>query len=154
MAYQEKIDKLVEMVRLVNHEFRPIISDTPGGDPPGNALHSTLAELRDHEQEVSRAVRTFTIADLTAREAPGIVVETDPIDQTSGRTLLSQFGTAREAILSILRTIDEEQWNAREETEDGGTTSITDLIDGLIVSDETMLTKLRNAASEVRAPAS
>lgn len=148
VAYNEKIDTLVATVREIQHEFRPKVNDAPGGNPPGNPLHQAMADLRDHEQQVSRSIRTFTIADLTAREQPGQIIEPQPISETSGRTLLSQFATAREAILSILRTLDDEQWTEEQKTEDGTTTTILQQVDHLIASDKEMVKKLHEAAAQ------
>lgn len=148
MARNEKIDALVQTVRDVNHEVRPKISNKPGGDPPGNPLHEAIIELRDHEQGVSRLIRSLTIADLTAREEVGELIEARSSANIGTRQALAEFGTAREAILSILSQLGDEEWEEQRETEEG-TISITKVIDDLVESDKTHLKKIREQAAAV-----
>lgn len=148
MAYQEKIDALVQTVRDVNHEVRPKISNTPGGDPPGNPLHEAIIEIRDHEQGVSRLIRSLTLADLTAREEVGQLIEGRSSANIGTRQALAEFGTAREAILSILSQLSDEEWDEQRETEEGAV-SVTKVIDDLIESDKTYLKKIREQAATV-----
>lgn len=146
MAKNEKIDALVATVRDINHEVRPKISNKEGGDPPGNPLHMAIVELRDHEQGVSRQIRSLTLADLTAREDVGELIEARSSDKIGTRQALAEFGTAREAILSILSQLNDEEWDQQRET-DEGTISITKVIDDLIESDKKHMEKIRQLAS-------
>lgn len=146
MAINDKVDALVSTVHSLNHEVRPKVNDVPGGDPPGNALHVALGELRDQEARVSLVIRSLTIADLTANRQEAQAVDQEPIENVGSRQLLSSFGTARAAILSIIRMMEEDEWERERPTADG-TTTITEVIDELIESDKVLAPKVRNAAN-------
>lgn len=146
MAKNDKVDALVSTVHDLNHEVRPKVNDVPGGDPPGNPLHVALGELRDHEASVSLVIRSLTIADLTANRQEAQVIDQQSIEEVGSRQLLSSFGTARAAILSIIRMMEDEEWDRERETQQG-TTTITEVIDELIESDKVLAAKVRNAAN-------
>lgn len=132
MSNSERIDALVATVRDLNHAIRPKLTDTPGGDPPGNDIHTSLAKLREHEHSYSRLIRSMTLAEATANPAGDTFEYLDP-NSVSSRRLLSEFGTAREAILSVLRTLDDSEWEVKRETPDGEK-SVAEVIDELIES--------------------
>jgi hypothetical protein len=140
VSNNERIDALVATVRDLNHEIRPKLSDTPGGDPPGNDLHTSLAKLREHEHSYSRLIRMMTLSDVAATTVGDTFEFLDP-NAVSSRRLLSEFGTAREAILSVLRTLDDEQWNVKRDTPDGQR-SLVEVVDELIESDRSYVSNV------------
>ncbi|MFW6075524.1 MAG: hypothetical protein ACOC9Y_08005 [Chloroflexota bacterium] len=87
----------------------------------------------------------MTIADLTVQAQEEQVLDEDAAEKLSSRRLLSSFGTAREAILSILRIMDESEWDQERETEEGPMT-VTQVVDELIESDKVLAKKVLDAA--------
>lgn len=147
MSYEEKIDQLVSTVRTLNFKVRPRATNTPGGDPgAGQLIHSLLAELRDNELRASQDVKRVTLGDaFLALEAGRDVVRSNP-DEIGTLSLLSEFTTVRESILSSVRTYPADQWESQHETPDGPIT-MTSVVDGLIGSDKTYVTRIDQAQS-------
>jgi hypothetical protein len=75
----------------------------------------------------------------------GNIIEHSDAAKMSSRQLLSEFGTAREAILSLLRNFSDDDWTSARETADG-TTSIEQIVDDLIASDQKYVDQILNAA--------
>lgn len=143
MSNTERIDALVATVRDLNHAIRPNLSDAPGGDPPGNDVHTSLAKLREHEHSYSRLIRLMTLAEGAASSVGDTFEYLDP-NAVSSRRLLSEFGTAREAILSVLRTLDDSAWELKRDTPDGER-SVAEVIDELIESDRSYVSNVMQA---------
>ena len=142
VSYEDKIDQLVTTVRDLNHQIRPQITNVPGGDPPGNPRHEALAELRDHEQTISRTLKLMTLGELGVSAADtGSAQATNEI---GSRSLLSEFATAREAILATLHAITDDEWEEEHDTADGSTT-VNTVIDSLIESDKVLVPKVVEA---------
>ncbi len=135
MAHTDKLSELVQTVRELNWEVRPKISSTPGSNDAGSALHTALTALRNNEVRSSQLIRSMSLAEATDDADPGRVVEHAEADTIGSRQLLSEFATAREAILSILRNLPDEDWAASHETVDGSLT-YEDVVDQLIASDK------------------
>ena len=57
------------------------------------------------------------------------------------RSILSEFGTAREAILALIRELPEEEWGKQREGPNGQTT-IQNVIDSLIANDRKALSEI------------
>lgn len=146
MANTEKLSKLVETVRMLNWEVRPKINSTPGGNEAGNPLHSVLADIRNNEIRSSQLIRSMSLAETADQENMGRVVEQVQASTIGSRQLLSEFATAREAILSILRNLSDERWAETHETAEGSI-SYEDVVDQLIESDKKFVERIHSAAS-------
>ena len=146
MTKTDKINELVQTVRTLNWEVRPKISNAPGGDPPGNPLHQALGELRNNEVTASQLIRSMSLSETAAQMSAEQEVTHDPVDQVGTRQLLSEFATARESILSLLRNVSDEDWAQAHETPNG-TKSMEQAVDDLISSDRALVERITKAAS-------
>ncbi|HLT19110.1 MAG TPA: hypothetical protein VKZ96_06620 [Thermomicrobiales bacterium] len=146
MAKADKINELVQTVRKLNWEVRPKLTNTPGGNSPDDPLHRALTDLRNNEIQMSQQIRAMSLAesDVTVDEAN--IIEHAEAAKVSSRQLLSEFGTAREAILSLLRNFSDEDWT-REHSTSTGSVSIDKIVDDLIASDKQYMERIFSAAA-------
>lgn len=82
----------------------------------------------------------MTLAEAAASTVGDTFEFLDP-DAVSSRRLLSEFGTAREAILSVLRTLDDSAWEVKRDTPNGER-SLAEVIDELIESDRSYVSNV------------
>ena len=147
MANTEKLSSLVETVRVLNWEVRPKIAGAPEMNNAGNPLHTALTEIRNNEIAASQQIRSISLAETIAQQGKEDDVEEQAEASTIGsRQLLSEFGTAREAILSILRNISDEQW-AESHSTATGERSYEAIVDGLIESDKKYVSQIHSAVA-------
>lgn len=146
MAKTDKLSAMVGTVRELNWEVRPKINNVPGGDPVGNPLHLALSELRENELKMSQLIRSMSLAETAAGQTGGRVVEHADPTTIGSRQVLSEFATAREAILSILRTLPDAQWDETRATPTGER-SYDGIVDDLIESDKGYLNRIKGAAA-------
>jgi hypothetical protein len=146
VAKADKINELVQTVRKLNWEVRPKLNNTAGGASEDDPLYQALVDLRNNEIKMSQQIRNMSLseADVTVQRA-----DVEELLQTKGvgpRQLLSEFGTAREAILSVLRNFTDEEWT-REHNTTSGTISIEKMVDDLIASDKQHMERILSAVS-------
>jgi hypothetical protein len=135
VAHSDKISELVQTVRQLNWEVRPKISTTAGANEAGSPLHTALTELRNNEIRTSQLIRGMSLSETPVAGADvGRVIEHVEASTIGSRQLLSEFATAREAILSILRNLSDEDWTAPQNTAEGEFT-YEGVVDSLIESD-------------------
>ncbi len=146
VANIDKINELIQTVRILNWEIRGKLDNVPGGDPPENPLFRALADLRNNELTVSQTMRNMSLADTGVMIDQAAVIELARAREMGARHLLSEFGTAREAILSLLRGFRDEEWT-RPHGIEGGTITVEQLVDNLIESDKEHVERIRAAAS-------
>ncbi len=146
MANTEKLSKLVETVRILNWEVRPKIAGAPELNKAGNPLHTALTGIRNNEIEASQYIRSMSLAETVAQQAEERLDEQAEASTIGSRQLLSEFGTAREAILSILRNLSDEQWAVGQKTAAGERT-YEGIVDGLIESDKKYISQIQGAAT-------
>ena len=146
MAKSDKINELVQTVRKLNWEIRPKLTNTPGGNPPGNPMHTALTDLRNNEIQISQTIRNMSLAESDVLVSEANVIEHSEASQMSSRQLLSEFGTAREAILSLLRNFTDEEWAQGHGTAEGDL-SIEKIVDDLIASDRQYVERILSAAN-------
>ena len=146
MAHSDKISELVQTVRLLNWEVRPKITSVSARELEGSPLHNALADLRNSEIETSQLIRGMSLAETAVEGDTGQVVEHVDASTIGSRQLLSEFGTAREAILSILRNLTDEQWAEAHQTRDGSL-SYEQVVDRLIESDRKNLERIQSIST-------
>ena len=148
MTQTAKLSALVQTVRELNWEVRPKINNVPGGEPPANPLHVALSDLRENELRASQLIRGMSLAETAAgmREDQLVVVEHADPTTIGSRQVLSEFATAREAILSIIRNLTDEQWQETHNTPEGDHT-YEEIVDGLIESDKAFGERIKEAAA-------
>jgi hypothetical protein len=116
MADQTIIDQLIATVRELNLEIRgrdfgeSISADDLTGRT--DSIPAILYSMRGREMNASQAVKRMLLGEaVTSDDEAATLSEQQLQAGTSPRILLSQFGTAREAILSQVRELPDEVWN-------------------------------------------
>ena len=116
MADQAIIDQLIATVRELNLEIRSrdFGQTISAADLTGkvDSVPAILYGMRDREMNASQAVKRMLLGEpVTGDDEPASLSEQQVAAGTSAKILLSQFGTAREAILSQVRELPDEVWN-------------------------------------------
>jgi hypothetical protein len=118
VAQTDLIDSLIATYRELNNKVRQLPEErlASGG---GNGVRDLVRRLRDHELRFSQALKErITGVEMpdfgTGADAPVLGTESS---HDSTAVLLSQFGTARESTLAMLRGLGPDDW---EGTTEGG----------------------------------
>lgn len=143
MATQrEYIDGLIGTYRSLNMNVRTLPEDrlrVAGGAGTNGSVRDVVLRLRDSELRFSQALKEritgIPMSETLSGQNPVIGTEHD--DDTT-LSLLSQFGTARESTLAMLRELSEEQW---DEGVQGGQT-IRVRIETLLENDRAQLERI------------
>lgn len=116
MAQTELIDSLITTFRELNSKVRqlPEANLASGG---GSGVRDLVRRLRDHELRFSQALKErITGVEMpdfgTGADAPVLGTESS---NDSTAVLLSQFGTARESTLAMLRGLGADDWQGTTE---------------------------------------
>lgn len=146
MSNQEIIDGLIASYRELNFKVRsltPSLSgDTPS--PDASAIRDILAQMYSRELLASRAFRAMVAGEDSPSDDEAADQETSRGSQTANiplQYLISQFGTAREATLAMLRGQPEEVWN-REIMTPRGRMSLKDYAWTLVERDRRQLRRI------------
>lgn len=116
MAQTEFIDTLIATYRELNNKVRQLPEERLASGS-GTGVRDLVRALRDHELRFSQALKER----ITGVEMPDFGTGTDtPVLGTessddSTAVLLSQFGTARESTLAMLRGLSAEEWQGSAE---------------------------------------
>ncbi len=120
MPDQELIDGLIATYRELNAKVRSQAEDRLRiADKEGRSVRDVVSRMRDSELRFSQALKervTGVPMPEMFDESAAPVVGTEGADDSTN-ALLSQFGTARESTLALLRTLPDENW---DETLEGG----------------------------------
>lgn len=116
MADQTIIDQLIATVRELNMDIRgrDFGGDVSADDLTGHtdSIPALLYSMRAREMNASQAVKRMLLGEAATSDDEVVVLSEQQLQAgTSPRILLSQFGTAREAILSQVRELPDEVWN-------------------------------------------
>jgi hypothetical protein len=140
VANSDLIDSLIATYRSLNLTIRPLTdAQATQAASGGKSLRDLVQDLRDHEMAASQQLKLMTLGEGAlaggmpeiAPSAPGI----------STRSVLSEFGTAREAILALIRELPDDDWNAQREGPNGQTTILA-FIQQLVAHDRDVLGKI------------
>lgn len=160
VAKTDKIDALISTVRELNHRVRPMLNEGIGGGQGNQAqAHAILGEMRNRELVASHGVKRMMLSSRQGVDAIEIqhMMGTDDVritleealaihqspDKLPTRVVMSEFANAREAILSLIREIPDEQWSATADSKiEGELNSIDAIIDDLIAEDQKALQKI------------
>jgi hypothetical protein len=145
MSEQELLNGLIATYRELNLKVRPLPEErlTLGGS--GNSVRDIVLQMRDEELHFSQALKDrLSGAGLTGAfgdKGETMLIEIPSPDDTTIE-VISQFGTARESTLAMLRGMAPETWDDREH----GPTTVREATEDLLVSDgahlETIVTQL------------
>jgi hypothetical protein len=143
VPHTDLIDSLIATYRTLNLTIRPLQQEqalTPGAN--GKSVRDLIASMRERELITSQQLKNMTLADTTIAPARDMTPP-DPADAQNVRVLLSEFGTAREAILALVREMSDEQWEMDREGA-SGMTSIRAVIQDLVAQDQQFLSQLQS----------
>jgi hypothetical protein len=110
---------------------------------PGEVL-STLVTMRDEELRDAQAIKEALSGVPSAHAGEGSPVLGGEAEQETLPTVLSQFGTARETILSMLRELDDAGW--QQSTNDG--TTVYDRVSAIVARDTGAIQRIYAAAGK------
>ncbi len=142
MARTDMIDSLIATYRTLNLTIRPLdparVAQAGGND---GSIVQLLQQARQDEIAASQELKLMTLAEGSSMEIP----EPPPsADDTNPKVLLSEFGTAREAILALVREMPEEGWTEQRRGP-RGSTSIQAVVERLIARDQQLLQTVESA---------
>ena len=114
MPDQELIDGLIATYRELNGKVRPLPEDRlqlKGG--AGGSVREVVTRLRDSELRFSQALKEritgVAMPEIFGEDETPVVGTESSEDSTAA--ILSQFGTARESTLALLRSLPDEDWD-------------------------------------------
>jgi hypothetical protein len=141
VAQQDLIDGLIATYRELNNRVRPLPEERlTMRDANGATIRDVLIRLRDQELKFSQALKERvtggSVADLFSDVEAGVLGTESSHD--SSAVILSQFGTARESTLAMLRGLDPAGWT---DSSDGGR-SIADSIRQLVQNDRRQVERI------------
>ena len=124
MSDQEIINELVEIYRELNMQLRgqDLIAIKDSKADNGETLEQILKRMRDREYLGSQVIKLMSLGTQQAGRVE--LQDASVLDElvATGVTpiiMLSQYGTAREATLSLVRTMSEEAWDQEHDTPEG-----------------------------------
>jgi hypothetical protein len=139
VAHSDLIDSLIGTYRTLNLTIRPISNEQAAiAGPNGKSLLDVLAEMRARELATSQQLKNMTMAEV---RGGGEIAVVEPFDDKDVRILLSEFGTAREAILALVRGMPDEQLDS-ERTGGEGPSTIREVVEGLVERDKDNLKQI------------
>jgi hypothetical protein len=146
VSQPELIDSLISTYRTLNLTIRPIPAEQAAqASENGKSLLDVVTELRKKEIAASQALKLMTLGD--AASATSGSVDGDVAGQPSAnpgniRVLLSEFGTAREAILAYIRELPAEEWT-QERASFHDANSVQQLVTMVVERDKEMLQQIQ-----------
>lgn len=154
MADRDVIEGLIATYRELNQRFRPLFQALDSGagsvDDPTTPL-GILYRLRNRELNASQAIKEM----LRGGERTILDDEGEPLvtlQQTAlgllPTVLLSQFGTAREATLAMVRDLPDEVWQQEFNTPRGRMT-LRAYLETLIARDRELLRALEERLGQL-----
>lgn len=133
------IDELVDTYRELNTHVRPLPEERLNAGGEEGSVRSVIARMRHDEmlfaQALKERVTGVVHVDPVGREP---VIGTEHRNDTTVM-LISQFGTARETTLNLLKNLTDEDWV--KQTDDG--MSIQDHVQELVKSDQNQLQRIK-----------
>lgn len=144
VAQTELIDGLITTYRELNNTVRGLPEErlaSPGAG--GTGVRDIVSRLRDHELRFSQALKER----ITGVEMPdfgtGAPVLGTESSHDSTAVLLSQFGTARESTLAMLRGLTDAEWQGT--SSEAGTRSIAASVEQLVEHDRHQMEQISGA---------
>ena len=113
MSEHDLINELITTYRNLNNKVRTLPEERlTMTDKAGNSVRQAVTNLRNGEMHFSQALKEaisgVPMPDMGTGDTPVIGTESES-DTTA--TIISQFGTARESTLAMLRTLPSDEWN-------------------------------------------
>ena len=129
---RDLIDGLIATYRELNAKVRPLPEERLRlAAANGGSVRDAVTRLRDSELRFSQALKEritgVPMPEMFGEDEKPVVGTESSQDTTA--TILSQFGTARESTLAMLRALPEEDWDRGIEGGHPIRTRITELYD-------------------------
>ena len=143
MSEQDMFNGLIATYRDLNLKVRPLPDErlTLGG--AGSSVRDVVLAMRDHELRFSQALKDrlsgVSLSGAFGDKGETMLIEIPSPDDTTVE-VISQFGTARESTLAMLRGMAPETWDDREH----GPATVREATKDLLASDGTHLEKIVN----------
>ena len=116
MTEQELFNGLIATYRELNLKVRPQPEERLSLGHSRNTVRNIIIELRDDELRFSQALKNrlagAAMIDVFASDEDAEMAEIPSPDDTTAE-VLSQFGTARESTLAMLKGMPPEAWDDR-----------------------------------------
>jgi hypothetical protein len=160
VSQNDKIDALIATVRELNHQVRPKLTEEIGGGS-GNMgeVHTILGEMRNRELVLSHGIKRMILssrADIEDSEIQNMMGTTDnritleqaleihqDVSLLPTRVVMSEFASAREAILSLLRGLPDSSWEYKStQAIDKGQDTVIQVVDSLLEEDKKAMDKI------------
>ena len=125
MPNQEMIDALIASYRELNHKIRGAnigdevtVQELEKGH---DSISGILYQMRNRELNASQAIKRMVqgLDSPQSDDEATVLTEQQVASGIRPHILLSQFGTAREASLSVLRELPDEEWDKEYQTPRG-----------------------------------
>jgi hypothetical protein len=112
MSEHDLINELITTYRNLNNKVRMLPEERlTMTNKSGQSVRQAVTQLRNGEMHFSQALKEaisgVPMPDMGAGETP--VIGTESASDTTA-TIISQFGTARESTLAMLRTLPPDEW--------------------------------------------
>ena len=141
MGEQELFNGLIATYRDLNLKVRPLPEERLSLRSGRESVRRIIVDMRDDELRFSQALKDrlggASMIDVLAHRGEDVELEIPSPDDTTVE-VLSQFGTARESTLAMLRGMPPESW---DESGPGGLT-IRGASEGLLANDGRHMEKI------------
>ena len=141
MSEQDLFNGLIATYRDLNLKVRPLPDERLTLGRSGNSVRDVVLAMRDHELRFSQALKDrlsgVSLSGAFGEKGETMLIEILSPDDTTVE-VISQFGTARESTLAMLRGMAPETWDDREH----GPTTVREATEDLLKSDGTHLEKI------------
>ncbi|MGB3305389.1 MAG: DinB family protein [Thermomicrobiales bacterium] len=109
--HEDLLSALIGTYRELNLTIRPLAEAQLTTADAGTSIHEEIAHLREEEFVFAQTLKEkLTGVDTGVEEHKTPVTDTSSPDVTTAM-LISQFGSARETTLSLLRGLDDAGWS-------------------------------------------
>jgi hypothetical protein len=141
MSEQELFNGLIATYRDLNLKVRPLPDERLTLGRSGDSVRDVVIAMRDHELRFSQALKDrlsgVGLSGAFGDKGETMLIEIPSPDDTTVE-VISQFGTARESTLAMLRGMAPETWDDREH----GPTTVREATEDLLTSDSAHLEKI------------
>jgi hypothetical protein len=141
VSEQELFNGLIATYRELNMKVRPLAEERLSLGRARHTVRHVILELRDDELRFSQALKSrlsgLAMVDVFAGDEDVEMAEIPSPDDTTVE-VLSQFGTARESTLAMLKGMPPEAWDDRA----FGNLTVRDAVEDLRTNDARHLEKI------------
>jgi hypothetical protein len=141
MGEQEIFNGLIATYRELNLKVRPLPEERLTLGRSGDSVRAVALEMRDEELRFSQALKDrlsgVSLTGAFGDKGETMLIEIPSPDDTTVE-VISQFGTARESTLAMLRGMAPETWDDR----DHGPTTVREAAEDLLARDSAHLEQI------------